>query len=272
MKYNFTISEISKPSAVAFVQTHHYSKVMPRLTKHYLGVHTDGKLVGVLTLGWGTQPLHTIKKLFPNCTSADYYEIGKMCMSPDMPRNSESQMLSAVIGWMRKNTPDKKFLYTWADGIVGKPGYVYQSANFLYGGFIWTDVYIGADGEKIHPRTSKSLCEENAKLLGKPKVFWLTPDFMHSKGIRRIKGKQFRYIMPLNKTAKKELKNSTVNWSIAYPKHSDLQWKQQGKDGKYTLLASMPEFKLDVVNVNAKNVNAHKQNPQSLVDLMGEMC
>lgn len=270
MKYEFLVSEIGKTTAVDFVQQHHYSKVMPRLTKHYLGIHNQGKLVGVLTLGWGTQPLHTIKKLFPNCTSADYYEIGKMCMAPEMPRNSESQMLSAVIRWMKHHTPDKKFLYTWADGIVGKPGYVYQSANFLYGGFIWTDVYIGADGEKIHPRTSKSLCAENAKLLGKPKVFWLTPDFMASKGIRRIKGKQFRYIMPLNKTAKRELKNSTVTWSIQYPKHSDLVWKQQQVDGKYSLLPGMPEFKLDVVNINAKNVNSHKQNQQSLVDFVSE--
>ena len=71
-------------------------------------------------------------------------------MLPEMPKNSESQMLSAVIKWMKINLPEKLFLYTWADGIVGKCGYVYQSANFLYGGFIWTDIYIGPDGEKIH--------------------------------------------------------------------------------------------------------------------------
>lgn len=270
MKYSFQITEIPKAVAVNFVQQHHYSKVMPRLTKHYLGVYNGETLVGVLTLGWGTQPLHTIKKLFPSCTSADYYEIGKMCMAPDMPRNSESQMLSSVIRWMKIHTPNKKFLYTWADGIVGKPGYVYQSANFLYGGFIWTDVYIGADGEKIHPRTSKSLCAENAKLLGKSKVFWLTPDFMHIKGIRRVKGKQFRYIMPLNKAAKRELKNSTVEWNTGYPKHADLVWKQQGKDGKYYLLNSIPDFKLDVVNINSKNVNSHKQNNKSVLDFVSE--
>ena len=32
-------------------------------------------------------------------------------------------------------------------------GYVYQSANFLYGGFIWSDVYISKTGEKVHFRT-----------------------------------------------------------------------------------------------------------------------
>ena len=32
-----------------------------------------------------------------------------------------------------------KYLFTWADGLVGKAGYVYQAFNFLYGGYIWTD-------------------------------------------------------------------------------------------------------------------------------------
>jgi len=261
MKYCFVIKEINKFDAVEFVQEYHYSKVMPKLTKHYLGIFNDGALVGVLTLGWGTQPLQTIKKLFPNCQTKDYYEIGKMCMHPDMPRNSESQMLSAVIKWMKNNLPTVKYLYTWADGIVGKPGYVYQAANFYYGGFIWTDVYIGPDGEKIHPRTAKGLCIENGKRLGRDRVFWLTFDFMQDKGIKRIKGKQFRYIMPLTKEIRNRLnKDSTVNWNTNYPKHSDLLWKEMTGIGQYTETTMIPQFDLGVVNLNRKNVfsNARK--------------
>ena len=41
---------------------------------------------------------------------------------------------------------------------------------------------------------------------------------MEKKGIKRIKGKQFRYILPLNKTAKKMLKESNMKWTIEYPK------------------------------------------------------
>ena len=192
MKYNFEIKEIDKLEAVDMIHSTHYSKVMPRLTKHFLGCFLEDKLVGVLTLGWGTQPKGTINKLFPGLETSDYYEIGKMCMLDEMPRNSESQMLSKVVKWMKKNTPERLFLYTWADGIVGKPGYVYQSFNFFYGGYIWTDIYMSDKGEKIHPRTSRKLCEENAIMLGKEKIFWLTYDFMEMKGIKRIKGKQFR--------------------------------------------------------------------------------
>jgi len=104
------------------------------------------------------------------------------------------------------------------------------------------------------------LLKENAEFLGKEKLFWMTPDFMKLKGIRRIRGKQFRYIYPLNKTAKKILKDgSTVEWGLEYPKEVDLKWKEQTEKGKYTLLDEKPNMDLSIVEINEKNVNAHKK-------------
>ena len=258
MKFNFQITEIPKEQAIDFIQARHYSKVMPRLTKHFLGVYDENELAGVITLGWGTQPLQTIRKLFPTLVTQDYYEIGKMCMSDEYPTNSETQMLSATVKWIKEHCPDKKFLYTWADGIVGKAGYVYQAFNFWYGGFIWTDIYIGADGEKIHPRSSKSLLQENARMLGREKLFWLTPDFLKVKGIQRIKGKQFRYILPLAKRYNKLLNKSTVQWTKHYPKDEALHWKRQEAKGCWKDLEEMPSMDLSVVNINTQNVNSHR--------------
>ena len=112
MKYDFTINEISRAYATDFIQSLHYSKIMPKLTKHFLGCYLENELVGVLTLGWGTQPKATIAKLFEGLDTKDYYEIGKMCMKEEMTKNSESQMISAVVGWMKNNCPEKQFLYT----------------------------------------------------------------------------------------------------------------------------------------------------------------
>jgi hypothetical protein len=42
-------------------------------------------------------------------------------MDEDMPRNSESQMISLLIKRLRKNIPKLKVLFTWADGMMGKP-------------------------------------------------------------------------------------------------------------------------------------------------------
>ena len=220
---------------------------MPRLTKWYLGAFVDDELVGVITLGWGTRPMHTIRKLFPELGTSDYFEIGKMCMDESMPRNSESQFLSKTIEWMKNNT-NCMYLFTWADGIVGKAGYVYQSANFLYGGFIWSDIYVAKTGEKIHPRTMGKFVKGSR------------PTFEERKSmeIDSVFGKQFRYIYPLNKTARKYLKrSSTVEWTINYPKDDALEWKiKKSGEKKYTYSKTMP-FKYDGTSVdyNSKNVN-----------------
>jgi hypothetical protein len=272
MKYDFEIKEISRYDATEFIQKLHYSKIMPRLTKHFLGFYLHSQLqpvlVGVITLGWGTQPKGTINKLFKGLGSEDYYEIGKMCMLEEMPRNSESQMLSKTIKWLKDHHPKKKFLYTWADGIMGKPGYVYQAANFLYGGFIWTNIYITKKGEKLHPRSTKSLCDENVIFEKKrdvtffnnrkaERIYWLTQDFLDHKKISKIHGKQFRYILPLTKKARKMLKQSSVTWGLNYPKHKDLEWAISTKNGKQQL-ESLPNIDNNAIEYNSKNINAHK--------------
>jgi len=243
--------------ATLFVQERHYSAVMPKLTKHWLGAYENDKLVGVLTLGWGTNPMGTIKKMFPELTTDDYYEIGKMCMDESMPRNSESQMISATIKWMRKNTPERKYLYTWADGIVGKPGYVYQAANFLYGGFIWSDVYVTEQGEKVHFRTiqrkmKKEMNRNDTKYGPRP-----NDAKMGELGFSRVWGKQFRYIYPMTKKDRKKLKLSEMEWNTCYPKDKDLMWKiKRPGEVNYTMTSIMP-YKQDSSNIdfNSSNVN-----------------
>ena len=270
----FIVEKIHKVEAIELIQKYHYSPVMPGITKYYLGLFLDNKLKGVLTLGWGTKPRHTFNKMFPEVGVLDtddndeflhdindwYYEIGKMCLSDDLNKNkiAGSQMVSAVIKWIKENT-DCKFLYTMADGIMGKCGFVYQASNFYFGEKYFTSVYLMENGEKLHPRTSKELCVENAKFLNKEKVFWLTTDFMKLKGIRRIDGLMFRYIYPLNKKAKKMLKLSSMEWTKNYPKEKDLEWRDV-TDRKNKKTISQPAFTFENAKYNLKNINAHKKS------------
>ena len=244
------IKEITKYVATEFIMSRHYSPVMPKLTKHYCGYYVDDVLQGVVTFGWSTRPKHTIQKLFPTLDTTDYYEIGKMCMDDSMGKNSETQMLSKVLTWLKQNTTIK-FLFTWADGLVGKPGYVYQAFNFLYGGFIWTDTYVTEKGEKVHPRTIQSQLPNthNYKYGSRP-----NPKQLKQLRLSRVKGKQFRYILPMNKKMRKFLKQSTVDWNLNYPKDKDLVWKiKRPGDSSYTLTNIMP-FKL------TKEVEYNKDN------------
>ena len=257
---NIMLRLLNKYEAAQFVSTRHYSAVMPRLTKYYFGYYKKDKLVGVITFGWGTRPKHTIQKLFPSLDTKDYYEIGKMCLDDSLPKNSESQLLSKSIDWLKKNT-NIKYLFTWADGIVGKPGYVYQAANFLYGGFSITDTYVSKSGEKIHPRTIQGQLpnKEGLKYGHRP-----NPKQLKELGLSRVKGKQFRYIYPMSKKYRKYLKKSTVKWSTNYPKHKDLVWhiKKPGeKDYKET--TSIPFDLSKEMVYNKKNVESYKRGTLS---------
>ena len=271
MKFDFEVIEIDKTLAINFVQKYHYSPVMPAITKHYLGFFLDGDLKGALTLGWGTKPRHTFNKMFPNVGILEkedgkfvhdikdwYYEIGKMCLSTELNHNrgAGSQMVSATIKWLKNNTKCQ-FLYTMADGIMGKCGFVYQASNFYYGEKYFTSVYLMENGEKLHPRTSKDLCMENAKFSGKEKVFWMTTDFMIHKGIRRIDGLMFRYLYPLNKKAKRMMKQSSMDWDKNYPKSKNLEWVDV-TDKKNKKSVPQPDFKMDIDNIEYnKNISAN---------------
>lgn len=252
----FIIKEISKKECGEFVQKYHYSPVFPRITKVWLGCFVKEELVGAITLGWGTQPKQTIKKMFPEMETNDYLEIGKMCMSEKMQKNSESQMLKSLVKWVKKNRPNVSMLYTMADGIMGKVGYVYQASNFLYGGLYWTDVYITKDGEKVHPRSMKKILAENAKFVGKEKLYWATPDYMETIGMKRIRGLMFRYMYPLTRQARKKMiANEWTNKN--YPKEGDILWKQQTKYRKYEFIPQ-PKFTYFKSSVNNKNINQFK--------------
>lgn len=229
------------------VKEYHYSNILPRLNKHFVGFYLQDRLVGVVTLGWGTRPLHTIRKIFPSLETKDYYEIGRMCMTEDMPRNSESQMLSQLIKYIKKNYPGIKVLFTWADGMVGKPGYVYQASNFWYLGYIWTDMYL-KDGIKIHPRQTKqffSSGENDKRLTVRP-----TLEQMNEFGIKHYKGKQFKYVYF---TCDKRMQRFLVDECLEpinkeYPKTIDLEWKVKGIDGKWTS-SNKPPYVTDMDTV-----------------------
>ena len=70
--------EISKEDALFMIQKYHYSNTLPKLNKCFVGFYLDNRLVGVVTLGWGTRPRHTIKRIFPSLDTKDYFEIGRM--------------------------------------------------------------------------------------------------------------------------------------------------------------------------------------------------
>ena len=260
MKYQYQIKEVSKATALEMVKKYHYSNALPSINKHFIGFFLNNEIVGLVTLGWGTRPLHTIAKLFPSLKANDYYEIGRMVMTEEMPKNSESQMLSQLVKWIKKNLPDIKVLFTWADGMLGKCGYVYQASNFLYAGNIVTDFYL-KDGIKIHPRQTKKIfaVDENDKRV----TLRPTLEQMNQYNIKHYKGNQYRYIMFLcSKNEQKKLETEcTVKLNRNYPKEESLMWKVQNTVGKWEN-CGMPPYKTDFCKSNHIEIDCNKENNQ----------
>ena len=228
------------------IQKYHYSNTLPKINKYFIGFFLKNELVGVVTLGWGTRPKHTIQKIFQSLDTKDYLEIGRMCMTDEMPRNSESQMLSQLVKWMKRNIPDLKILFTWADGMLGKVGYVYQASNFMYAGYSGGEMYL-KDGVKIHVRQMKSVLipegEKDKRITVRP-----TLEQMRNFNIQHFKGKQFRYLMFLcNKKEKKRLiEECLVSLSDTNPKDNDLSWTVKNVySGKWEK-SKKPPYRTDI--------------------------
>jgi hypothetical protein len=204
-----------------FVAEHHYAVVCPPITKLTLGLLHEGRLVGVALWGYGTRPRHTIKKLFPSLDVGDYLELNRLCVLDEMPRNTESRFLGMMAGYIAERLTHVRLLYSWADGLRGKPGYVYQASNWLYGGHIWSQFYVTDEGEVVHPRLLITRYGTRKK------------ELTRSLGLTKIHGYQFRYCRFLcsHGERKRLLLESSVKWTRDYPKKANLKWIIDAEEG-----------------------------------------
>ena len=208
------IKKIRNQTGKDFVRNHHYAVICPPITKISIGLFEEDKLKGVAMWGYGTRPRHTIQGLFPSLGVKDYLELNRLCLLDELPKNSESHFIKGNIEYIKKHFPNIKVLFSWADGLRGKPGIIYQASNFLYGGMIESQFYTTKEGEVIHPRLMIT------------KFGRRDMKFALQLGLIKIKGYQLRYCKLVcgHKEQKKLLKESPFKWSFKYPKREDLKW------------------------------------------------
>ena len=217
----YRIELIAKSRARVFVRQYHYAVESPSTTKVAFGLFDDSRLVGIITFGYGTRPRHTIEFMFPSLRTENYLEINRLCLIDDCPGNSETWFISQCLKLVKRHFPKVKLIFSWADGLRGKPGYVYQASSFLYGGSILSEFYITEDGEVVHPRLLITRYGRRDK------------QFTLSLGLQKIHGYQFRYCKFLcsHRERKRLLANSPISWNIEYPKDKDLKWIIEAGEG-----------------------------------------
>ena len=176
-----------------------------------------------------------------------------MCMTEDMSRNSESQMISQLVKWIKENIPELKVLFTWADGMVGKVGYVYQASNFIYAGYSGGEEYM-KDGVKIHVRQMKQFLipkgVKDERITVRP-----TLEQMKQFNIQHYKGKQYRYLMFLcDKNEKKRLlEECLIDLTLPKPKDDDLSWTIKDVNTGKWVESNKPPYITDI-DLSTKNL------------------
>ena len=146
----FSIKEIDKNTAYAFIKEHHYLKDAKFFSKYSYGLYIEDVLVGCSTFS-NPQGISTMKGWFglPN-TDQSVLELSRLCMLPILNgTNATSYLLGNSLKLLKSK--DVKAVITLADS-SRHVGSIYQVCNFTYYGLTdkKTDFFC-ADG-RVNPR------------------------------------------------------------------------------------------------------------------------
>ncbi len=106
----------------------------------YKGIYLAGVVIG--------KPRHN-KKYSASC---ECVELRRMACVDELPKNSESWMLSQTIKWLKWNTSVDRVI-SYSDQSVGHIGTIYKAANFKLIGKTAKSKHVFWKGKRYHPRS-----------------------------------------------------------------------------------------------------------------------
>jgi hypothetical protein len=161
------VQEIDFRTAKAFIETHHYSHVMPRGRSRCFGYFIDGGLFAVANYGVGVNMVgedFLAKATGLPVTADNLFELKRLCRLGDA-RQAEvgkwdvqnkhplSQFLSACHKILRYSMPPVIFVVSFSDPEHSHLGGIYKASNFIsFGSTRCETHYKGRGGEFIHRR------------------------------------------------------------------------------------------------------------------------
>lgn len=195
------VHPISLTEARQFIRANHYASVLPPHSMLRLGSVPTGC---VSVWGYGVRPADTIRILMRDGKPSEYLELARLCCEQELPRNTESRFISKCVKWIEKNRPEILLLWSWADGMRGKPGFVYQASNWNHCRVLRTGWY--TNGESImHPRFFVTRYGSRTAAKG--------------LGYKKISGFQYGYYLLLgDRRKKKATANRILLPNLPYPK------------------------------------------------------
>lgn len=148
---NLYISVTSSKIANKLIVNNHYSHTVAKGVVVNLALKNNNKIVGIAQLGYGIKPKKTCKWVL-NTKPNEYLELNRLWVDDCEKRHAESFFISKVIKYIKHNYLNIKWIISFADGMMGKVGTIYQASNWIYTGFRWDGgIYLTKKRKKITP-------------------------------------------------------------------------------------------------------------------------
>jgi hypothetical protein len=202
------IKEIDSKLANRLICENHYSGTVPKGVKYHLGIFIDEILYGVAQFGFGIMPQKTCQWV-EGTTKDEYLELNRLWISDKLGKNAESNSISKALKYVKEKKPELKWIISFADGMMGKVGTIYQATNFTYTGFRKDGgIWMTKEGERIH---SVSLWHKHGTINRG------VLEGIYGKPLYKVFGGQHRYFYFYDKKLIKELQVKI----LPYPKQCD---------------------------------------------------
>lgn len=225
------VKPIKSADAIAFVKAHHYSGKAAINANVHLGAFLDDRLHGVMQFG-SSLDKRRIQGLVSGTQWHEFLELNRMAFDDKLPRNSESRALSIAWRLFKKNSPQLKWVISFADGTQCGDGTIYRAAGFVLTGInenktIWQmpDGFIFAD---VGLRASSSLLREKVGY----KLGEAFSTFQKRTGCKKLQGFQLRYIYFIDPAYRARLTVPELPYSEIKARGASMYLGQSGGRGE----------------------------------------
>lgn len=138
------LREISRQLACECYRKWHYLGDTGFISTFDIGIIFQGKLYGCIS--FGSPNAKVMNGLYTPKTQEGWYEIKRLALSDDLPKNSESRVIAIGIKLLRK-ARNVKGIITYADSGVGHAGTIYKASGFKYLGLTAQKMDFYKEGE-----------------------------------------------------------------------------------------------------------------------------
>lgn len=151
---NYEIRVVPRSEVKEFIEAWHYSKSINGVMGDYcFGLYTlGGDLVGAAL--YGKLGMANAWKKYAQ-RPEQVTELRRLCLTDEMPTNSESWFISRTLKWLKTHT-DVDVVVSYADTNQGHEGIIYQATNFTFLGKTASGKVIIHNGKKYHDKAIRT--------------------------------------------------------------------------------------------------------------------